>query len=181
MKNLHDIFVDELTDAYDAERQIIKALPTLIEKANDEQLMICLQDHLVETEEQVIRLEEVANSLGFDLKKMSCKGMAGILAEGEAMLEVDTTSEIKDALIIAAASKVEHYEIATYRMLKMMAHVLNYASAEDLISENLDEEQEAATTLESLAEGGILSQGLAEKAAESEKDFDDDLEDDELA
>lgn len=173
---LHDIFLQEIKDVYDAEQQIITALPSMISAASDEELTTLLQEHLEETEEQVTRLEELATNLGYDLSGVSCKGMSGIIAEGKKMLEMNVSDEIKDALIISAAMKVEHYEMSTYMTLVTLAGVLDYSIAEDLLTSNLEEEEAAAEALQGLAEGGLFSKGLTEKAAESEMDTEDENE-----
>src|SRR5947208_12682202 len=114
MSTLRETFLDELADLYDAEKQLLKALPKMAKAAENDQLKAGFEQHLTETEEHVARLEEVFESLGEEAKGKKCKGMKGLIEEGQEKIEDDAG----DAALIAAAQKVEHYEIASYGSLK---------------------------------------------------------------
>lgn len=165
---LYKLFIRELEDVYDAERQIVDALPLMIQETTDENLRTSLQDHLEETEDQIERLDEIADNLGSTLQPRSCTGMAGIIEEGEKMLAQGGSPEIKDVMIAISAAKVEHYEMSTYTSLVTLANTMGYDEVEELLQENLDEEQAAADTLETAAKGGLFNAGLIDTADASE-------------
>ena len=152
---LHDAFVDELRDTYDAEKQFTKALPKMAKAASSAELRTAFEAHLAETREQVERLEEVFASLDEKVRGKHCDGVAGIIEEGKSIMEEDFDDTTMDACLIAAAQRVEHYEMAAYGTLVAWARAMGHTEAADLLQQTLDEEKAADEKLSSLAEGGI--------------------------
>jgi ferritin-like metal-binding protein YciE len=152
---LHDAFIDELRDTYDAERQLIKALTKLARAATAAPLRDAFETHLEETRGQVERLEQVFESLGEKVRGKHCDGIAGIIEEGKSIMEEDFDDATMDACLIAAAQRAEHYEMAAYGTLIAWANAMGHREAADLLQENLDEEKAADEKLTGLAEGGI--------------------------
>lgn len=151
MDSLRELFIEELKDTYDAEKQIIKALPKMIKDASSSELSSAFEKHLEETRGQVDRLETIFEILEEEAKGKPCKGMAGIIAEGKEMVEEAEDDDVKDAALIAAAQKVEHYEIASYGTLKSYASLLDEEEAANLLEETLNEEKEADEHLSELS------------------------------
>ena len=149
---LHDLFLDELADVYSAEKQLLKALPKMAKAANADQLREAFESHLKETEGQVGRLEQVAQKMDETLKQKKCKAMEGLLEEGEEMMEENEDSPALDAALIAAAQKVEHYEIASYGTLCAWARLLGNEEGLELLQETLEEEEAADEKLTTIAE-----------------------------
>ena len=168
---LHDAFIMELRDAYDAEKQLIKALPKMAKAASTEELRDALEQHLEETREHVIRLEQVFGTLDEKVKGKHCEGIAGIIEEGQSTLAEDLDDAALDACIIAAGQRAEHYEMAAYGTLVAWARAMGHDEAAELLQETLDEEKAADETLTSLAEGGIN-----EEAAQMAHPDEDDAE-----
>ncbi|MGE0363973.1 MAG: ferritin-like domain-containing protein [Vicinamibacterales bacterium] len=166
---LHDAFIDELRDTYDAEKQLTKALPRLVRAASSDGLRQALESHLEETRQQVARLERVYAALDEKVRGKHCEGMAGIIEEGKAILEEDFDETTMDACIIAAAQRAEHYEMAAYGTLVAWARAMGHDEAADLLQETLDEEMAADETLSALAEGGI-NQDAADAAHPADDD-----------
>ena len=160
---LHDAFIDELRDTYDAEKQLIKALPKMARAATNAALRDALKSHLRETEEHATRLERVFASLDEKTRGKHCAGMAGIIEEGKSVLEEDLGEAALDACIIASGQRAEHYEMAAYGTLVAWARAMGHDEAVTLLQETLDEEKAADETLTSLAESGI-NQEAAEVA-----------------
>ncbi|MDQ3019360.1 MAG: ferritin-like domain-containing protein [Bacteroidota bacterium] len=152
LKTLEDFFIEELKDLYSAEKQLTKALPKMVKAANSQELKDAFQHHLGETENQVKRLEDISKDIGKTLGGKKCKAMEGLIEEGKEIIEVDAEPAVKDAALIAAAQKVEHYEIASYGCCVTYARLLNNEKAENLLQETLDEEGNADKTLTGLAE-----------------------------
>jgi ferritin-like metal-binding protein YciE len=152
---LHDAFLDELRDVYHAEKQITKALPKMVKAASNRSLAQAFADHLKETEGHVARIEEAFSTLGESVKAKPCEGMKGILEEGKSILAEDFDECTMDASLIAAAQRVEHYEMAAYGSLVAWARSMQHNEAADLLQQNLDEEKAADKKLSALAEGGI--------------------------
>jgi ferritin-like metal-binding protein YciE len=150
-KNLKDLFIDELKDLYDAETRITKALPKMIQATNSEELSAALDEHLNLTQEHIQRLERVFEMVDESPARKTCKAIVGILDEGEELLKEDHTSPLRDAAIICAAQKVEHYEMATYGCLRTWADQLGEKQARSLLQQTLDEEGEADHTLTDIA------------------------------
>ena len=124
MEALQKLLTNELQDLYDAEQQLVKAIPKMIEAANSSELQEALKEHLSVTQNQVTRLEEIFSELGEKAQKKPCKGMAGIISEGQEMIGEDLEEATMDAAIISAAQKVEHYEIASYGTARTLAQAL---------------------------------------------------------
>ena len=152
---LHDAFLDELRDAYDAEKQLTKALPKMAKAAASSVLRDAFESHLEETRGHVERLEHVMQGLGEKARGKHCDGIAGIIAEGKATIEEDFDETTMDACLIAAGQRAEHYEMAAYGTLVAWAKAMGHTDAARLLQETLDEEEAADEKLTSLAEGGI--------------------------
>ena len=152
---LHDAFIDELRDTYDAERQLTKALAKLAKAAAAPPLREAFESHLVETQGQIERLEQVFESLDEKVRGKHCDGIAGIIEEGKSIMEEDFDDDTMDACLIAAGQRAEHYEMAAYGTLVAWARAMGHTEAADLLQETLDEEKAADEKLSSLAEGGI--------------------------
>jgi ferritin-like metal-binding protein YciE len=163
MEALQKLLVDELADLYDAEQQIVKALPKLIEESSAAELQQALKQHLTVTQQHVRRLEEVFSELGEDQPRKKCKGMAGLLAEGEDLLKEDFEESTKDAGIIGAAQRVEHYEIAAYGTVRTLAQTLGHSRVAELLEETLDEEKEADEVLTQIAESSVNTEAASEE------------------
>jgi ferritin-like metal-binding protein YciE len=153
LNTLADAFHDELRDALSAEKQLVKALPKMIKHASCEQLKQALTDHLAETENQVERVEQAFKETGKTPRAKTCEAMKGLIEETEEMLKQEAEPAVRDALIIACAQKVEHYEIATYGTLCTWAKSLGYDEALSLLKRNIDEEEQADKKLSDLAIG----------------------------
>src|SRR5215471_12799446 len=138
---LHEAFLDELRDSYDAERQLTKALPKLAKKASNPQLRSAFETHLEETLGHVERLEQVFESLGEKARGQHCDGIAGIIHEGASIMSEDFEGDTMDACLIAAGQRAEHYEMAAYGTLIAWARAMGHAEAVGLLQANLDEEK----------------------------------------
>ncbi|MFN7984583.1 MAG: ferritin-like domain-containing protein [Vicinamibacterales bacterium] len=160
---LHTMFLDELRDSYDAERQLTRALPKLAEAASTPDLRRAFETHLEETRGQITRLEQVFESLGERPGGKHCDGIAGIIEEGKAIMDEDLDADTMDACLIAAGQRAEHYEMAAYGTLVAWARSMGHDDAADLLQQNLDEESAADEKLTTLAESGI-NQTAAERA-----------------
>src|SRR5690348_2289492 len=136
------LFQHELEDLYDAEKQILAALPKMAEAASSEELSTAFNEHLEQTKEQVKRLEKVFKTVGVKPGGKTCEGMQGLIKEGEKMISEMPKSSVLDAGLIAAAQKVEHYEISGYGTARTMAEMLGQQDAADLLEETLEEEKE---------------------------------------
>ncbi len=136
---LHDAFIDELRDAYDAEKQLTKALPKMAKAASSPALRTAFTDHLEETRGHVDRLEQAFASLGEKVRGKHCDGIEGIIEEGKAVMEEDFDGATMDACLIAGGQRAEHYEMAAYGTLVAWALAMGHDRAADLLHENLDE------------------------------------------
>jgi ferritin-like metal-binding protein YciE len=169
---LHDAFLEELRDTYDAEKQLIKALPKLAKAATSPELRAAFESHLEETRGQVERLEQVFASLDEKVRGKHCEGIAGIIEEGKSIMEEDFDEATMDACLIAAGQRAEHYEMAAYGTLVAWARGMGHEEAERLLQETLDEEKAADEKLTQIAESGIN-----EEAATAAHPGDDEEED----
>ena len=160
---IHDAFVEELRDTYDAEKQLIKALPKLAKAATSDELRSAFETHLEETRGHVERLEQVFEGLEEKVRGKHCEGIAGIIEEGKSIMEEDFDEAAMDACLIAAGQRAEHYEMAAYGTLVAWARAMGHTEAAGLLQETLDEEKAADEKLTTLAEGGI-NQEAAEQA-----------------
>ncbi len=169
IESLKTLLEEELKDLYSAEKQLVKALPKMAKKASSEQLKSALEEHLEVTKAQVTRLEEVFEALGKSAKAKTCKAMQGLIAEAEEIMGEDATDSVLDAGIIAAAQKVEHYEIASYGTVRTWARLCGEEEAADLLQETLDEEGEADKLLTELAESVINPDAEGDEEEEEEE------------
>lgn len=169
LNTLNDLFEDELRDVYDAEKQILKALPKIIKAAKDTELREALTMHLEETRGQVERLEQAFESLDLKPRGKHCAGMAGILEEGSDLLEEDGNDAVLDAAFIAGCQRVEHYEITAYGTLIAWARLLGHAEALKLLEANEREEKAADLKLSKIAESAVNPDAAA-AADESDED-----------
>ncbi len=152
LDNLADAFYDELRDVLSAEKQLVDALPKMVDNATSKELKAAFEEHLKETKQQVQRLEKAFEETGKSARAKTCEAMKGLIEEAEEMLEESAESSVKDALMIACAQKVEHYEIATYGTLCTWAEALGYTKALEQLKQNMDEEETADQKLSKLAE-----------------------------
>jgi len=152
---LHDAFIDELRDAYDAEKQLTKALPRLAKAATSTGLRSVFEKHLEETRGHVTRLEQVFESIDEPAKAKHCEGIAGIVEEGKSIMDEDFDGTTMDACLVAAGQRAEHYEMAAYGTLVAWARAMGHVEAADLLQQTLDEEKAADRKLTALAEDGI--------------------------
>jgi ferritin-like metal-binding protein YciE len=155
LNSLHDLYVTELKDLYDAENRIIKALPKMAEAASSPELKNAFEEHLQQTRNQAMRLEQIFQKLDESPKGQKCKGLEGIIDEGEDLMDEDAPPAVCDAALIAAAQRVEHYEIAAYGTVRTFARRLGYQDQELLLNETLQEEGETDKKLTRLAESYI--------------------------
>lgn len=151
LQSLHELYIKELHDLYDAENQIIKALPKMIESADSSELRNALSHHLEETRGQVTRLEQVFRMHNEDVKGEKCKGIEGIINEDKEVVKHDENLNVRDAGIIAGAQKVEHYEIAAYGTVRTWAEQMGHTQAAQLLQQTLDEERKADQKLTEIA------------------------------
>lgn len=158
LSTLKDLFVKELRDIYDAEKQITKALPKMAKSAESDELRSAFEEHREQTIGQIERLEQVFDLIGERARSVPCKGMRGIIEEGSEISQQDGESAVLDAGLIGAAQKVEHYEIATYGTLVTYAKLMGNDQAAELLGETLDEEKETDQRLTELAEGFVNPQ-----------------------
>ncbi len=153
MKTLEDFLMDELKDLYSAEKQLTKALPKMAKAATSEDLKKAFEDHLKETEGQITRLEKISKLAGdAPLNGKKCAAMEGLIEEGKEVIEEDCTPEVRDVALIAAAQRVEHYEIAAYGCAKTYARLLGYTKVAELLEASEVEESSADKKLTKLAE-----------------------------
>ena len=166
LNDLQDLLVDQLRDLYDAEHQLTKALPKMAKAATRPELRQAFEKHLDQTEEHVSRLEQVFEILGQRAKAKTCKAMKGLIEEGSEVIKEDASDSVRDAALIAAAQRVEHYEIAGYGTVRTYAEMLGQREAARILQQTLREEgdtdkmltQIATTTVNELAEQGVGSE-----------------------
>ena len=166
LDSLRTLWIEEMRDLYNAETQLVKALPKMAKKATNPELREAFENHLEETKNHVQRLEEIFGRLGKKPSGKTCKAMKGLIEEGAEMLQEDGPDSVIDAGIIASAQRVEHYEIAGYGVVRTFAAILGEDEAEDLLQETLDEEGAADETLTEIAEGIVNEE--AEETDEEE-------------
>jgi len=155
MKTLEDLFHHELKDLYSAEKQLTKALPKMAKAATNEDLRTAFESHLEETEGHIERLEKIMSKLGLGTRGPKCAAMEGLIEEGKEILEEDMEDDVRDAALIAAAQRVEHYEIAGYGCARTFAEQLGQQDAVDLLQETLDEEKATDEKLTQIAVSGV--------------------------
>ncbi|MEY2548864.1 MAG: hypothetical protein QOD64_1446 [Verrucomicrobiota bacterium] len=167
MDSLKDLYIDELKDLYNAENQLLKALPKMARKASAPELKKAFQDHLAQTEGHVTRLEKIFKGLDERPTGKTCKAMKGLVEEGKEVIEEDGDDSVLDAALIGAAQRVEHYEMAGYGVVRTFASLLGEDEARDLLQRTLNEEGETDKKLTALAESVINVE--ASEAEEDEK------------
>jgi len=165
LQTLNDLFVEQLGDLYSAETQLVEALPKLAAAATNNKLRQAFEQHLSETHDHVQRLEEIYGQAGITRSPETCMGMQGLIREGQEMITAQGDAAVRDAGLIAAAQRVEHYEIAAYGTVRTIADQLGFDDAKDLLDQTLDEEGQADKLLTKIATGGLLKTGINEKAA----------------
>ena len=171
---LSDLYVEELRDLYNAERQILKALPKIIKAASNDDLKEALESHRQETEGHVTRLEQIFETLGKNAKGKTCHGMEGVLSEGAELIEEEPEPEVLDAGIISAAQRVEHYEIAAYGTVRTWAEQLGLNDQVGLLEQTLKEEKAADEKLTELATQSINAEAAKETEVERRRTSDAD-------
>jgi ferritin-like metal-binding protein YciE len=154
LNSLDDLFVEQLNDLYSAENQLVEALPKMAKAASNKELKDGFQEHLKQTKEHVNRLEQIFDELGQKPGGVTCEAMEGLIKEGEEYVEEDMDENVRDAALIAAAQRVEHYEIAGYGTVRTYAKHLGNDKAAKLLQQTLDEEGETDKKLTKLAESG---------------------------
>lgn len=155
-KTLHDLYLDELKDLYSAENQLIHALPKMVKAAQSPELRQAFSSHLEQTEEHARRIEEIVSTIGASAKGKKCVGMEGVIGEGKEVMEEDFEEGVMDIALIAAAQRVEHYEMAGYGCARAMAETLGYRDAVELLQQTLNEEKEADEKLTQIAQALAL-------------------------
>lgn len=155
LEHLMDLYVDELKDVYNAEKQLLRALPKMAKKAEHPELRQAFENHHAMTEEQVRRLETIFDDLKLPKRGKKCKGMEGLVEEGQDMMEEDADPDVMDAAMIASAQRIEHYEIAAYGTLRTYAKQLGLQEHARLLQTTLDEEGETDKLLSRIAESRI--------------------------
>src|SRR4051794_9029951 len=165
--SLDTLLEEELKDIYDAEKQLTKALPKLAKKATAEELKAAFQQHLTQTEQHIERLDQVFEALELPARGKKCDGMKNLIKEGEDMMSEAEDDATRDAVMIAAAQKVEHYEIAAYGTMRTWANVLGHSEVAQLLEETLNEEKETDQNLTQIAES-FVNQASAEEGDEEE-------------
>jgi ferritin-like metal-binding protein YciE len=169
MESLEDLLQDELKDIYDAEKQLTKALPKLVKKAANEELKEAFEAHLQETEGHIERLELVFRQMDMPVRGKKCEGMQHLIAEGNEMIGECEDDDTRDAVMIAAAQKVEHYEIASYGTMRTWANVLGKSEIAGILEEILEEEKAADMKLTGIAESFVNEAAVEEDEQEEEE------------
>jgi ferritin-like metal-binding protein YciE len=152
IESLRELYLEQLQDLYNAEQQLIKALPKMAKAASSEELASAFEEHLEKTRGHAQRIEQICEQMGEKPSGKKCKAMEGLVKEGGEVIEEDMTESLKDAALIAAAQRVEHYEIAGYGCVRAYATKLGDDFAAELLGQTLDEEKEADETLNGIAE-----------------------------
>ncbi len=163
------LYREELKDLYDAERQIVEALPDMIQAASSEELKAAFQTHLEQTQEHVRRLKHIFDTIDGQPGNELCEGMRGLLSEGRMAMNEYNPSPVLDAALIAAAQKVEHYEISGYSAAIMLAEMLDHDEAARLLQSTLEEEEETDDTLSQIAESLLMGEELEEEEVADEE------------
>jgi ferritin-like metal-binding protein YciE len=171
VESLRDLYLEQLQDLYNAEQQLIKALPKMAKAANSKELKAAFEEHLEVTRGHAERIETICEQMGKKASGKKCKAMEGLVKEGSEVIDEDMPDELKDAALIAAAQRVEHYEIAGYGCVRAYANKLGDEEAANLLGQTLEEEKEADETLNGIAEQLNLDAGSVETdEAESDEE-----------
>jgi ferritin-like metal-binding protein YciE len=163
LQTLQDLFEHEISDLYSAETQLVAALPKMAQAASNDELRSAFTQHLEETRDHVRRLEEIRGQVGSILSE-ECEGMRGLIKEGVEVVGAVGDPAVKDAALISAAQRAEHYEIAAYGTARTLADELDLADAKDLLDQTLDEESNADKLLTKIATGGMFRAGINQQA-----------------
>jgi ferritin-like metal-binding protein YciE len=163
LNSLNDLLVVQLQDLYDAEQRLTKALPKMADAATNKQLKSAFQDHLRETEQHVSRLEKVFGIMGLTAQRETCEAMKGLIAEGDEAINAGGDPNVRDAALIAAAQRVEHYEIAGYGTVRTLAQQLGQDEVARILQQTLDEEGAADKKLTKIAESRVNVGAAAKK------------------
>ena len=166
LRTLDDVLMEQLADLHSAETQLVEALPQVASSASTPELRTALEEHLEQTRGHVRRLEEAFSSLGTSIPDEYCEGMEGLLKEGKEVISAKGDPTAKDAALIAAAQRVEHYEIAGYGTARTLADQLGHDDVKRLMNDTLDEEAAADEKLTKIATGGFFASGVNQAAAE---------------
>jgi ferritin-like metal-binding protein YciE len=161
LATMQDLFIEQLKDLYSAEKQLVQALPKMAKAATTPELVQAITDHLGQTQNHVSRLEQCFEHLNASARGKRCKGMEGLIEEGKETIEEEGEAVVKDAGLIAAAQRVEHYEISGYSTAKTMASLLGLDDVADLLEETLGEEEEADKLLSQIAMDQVNPQALS--------------------
>jgi ferritin-like metal-binding protein YciE len=170
LDSLEKLFLEELKDVYNAEKQLIRALPRMAKAAESPELQQAFTKHTKETEGQIQRLEKVFQQLGQSARGKTCKGMQGLVEEGKEVMEKEGEGPVIDAALIASAQRVEHYEIAAYGCLRTYAQLLGLDQAVQLLQQTLEEEEATDKILTELGESGINEAAAAGGAGAEEEE-----------
>jgi ferritin-like metal-binding protein YciE len=162
--SLRDVLQEQLEDLHSAETQLVTALPKMARAAGHDELRETFETHLEETRGHVRRVEEALGELGVSHPTEVCKGMQGLIAEGEEMISIQGDPTAKDAALIGAAQRVEHYEIAGYGTARQLADDCGFDGIKDLMDQTLDEESQADKLLTKIATGGMFKAGVNQQA-----------------
>jgi ferritin-like metal-binding protein YciE len=162
--SLNDVLEEQLEDLFSAETQLTAALPKMAQAAHDEELQKAFEHHLEETHDHLKRVKEALGEIGAGSPTEVCQAMKGLIAEGEKLMHEDGDPNAKDAALIAAAQRVEHYEIAAYGTARQLAGDCGYDAIRDLMDKTLHEEAEADKTLTKIATGGMFKAGINQHA-----------------
>jgi ferritin-like metal-binding protein YciE len=164
LNSLEDVLAEQLGDLRSAEQQLIEALPKMQSAATSDELKKAFEHHLDETRDHLKRIEDIVESVGFHVPQETCEAMEGLIAEGEEIVQATGDPMAKDAALIAAAQRVEHYEIAAYGTAQTLAGELGLDEAKDMLDQTLDEESNADKLLTKIATGGMFKAGVNQKA-----------------
>ncbi len=160
INNLEELYYDQLRDLYSAEIQLVAALPEMVSNASNDELREAFSTHLVDTKGHVFRLEQLFSSHGISRDGEECDAMRGLIKEAKKHIECTTRGEVRDAVLIASANRIEHYEIAAYGATKAFAEVLGFDKAVSLLDKTLQEEGNADQVITKIATGGIFTSGI---------------------
>lgn len=164
IENLQELYFDQLRDLYSAETQLVAALPEMVKNATHEQLRQAFSDHLEETRVHVSRIEKLFVEHGITAEGEECDAMRGLIKEAKKHIESTAPGDVRDAVLIASANRVEHYEIAGYGVAKAFAEVLGFDSSVAILDQTLQEEGNADKLLTNIAVGGLFRTGVNEEA-----------------
>lgn len=170
LNTLEDLYVNELRDLYHTEKQLVRALPKMAKKASNEELRSAFAEHLEVTRGHVQRLEQIFEDLGMAARAKPCRGMEGLIEEGNELMQEKADPDVLDAGLISAAQRVEHYEMAAYGTVRTFAETLGYEEAANLLQQTLDEEGEADKKLTQIAESMINVQAAQGENEEGEEE-----------